>query len=186
MRLPLIRLPRHPCADAGKETLHFPVAAPARLAVIDADFYRSANMRSFVAHDIRGLAGYAPEALALPLSLALSLADQKLRGLLELPSLKCAIVVFSSHEAGGPLAAHHRDLLWKAFGLPVFEQLRGWDGRVFARECEVHDGLHFDPILIPTFEDVVEVNRSVCECGNETPRLQRLLVPETRAAAAAA
>lgn len=193
MIFPPIRLRRRTCATSGeifghtgKETLRFPLPVPSRLAVIDADFHIAGNMRALESGDTAGLLGYAPEALALPLASALSLADRKLRGLLDLPGLRYAMVVFTSVSADDdePIASHHRDLLWKAFGLPVFEQLRGWNGRVMARECEVHDGLHFDPNYamaeigggelflagIPTGIPARIVTEP-CDCGMETPRL---------------
>jgi len=181
MTLPPFRLQRRPCASAGRETLRFPLPVPSRLAVIDAEFHVAAHMRAFDSSDIRGLVGYAPEAMALPLDAALSLADRKLRGLLELSSLKFAIVVFSSVDLNGSFEAHHRDLLWKAFGLPVFEQLRGGNGKVIARECEVHNGLHLD-----TNSDLssAEIITGPCDCGLETPRLRRRVAARKRAAAA--
>jgi hypothetical protein len=166
--------------------LCFPVPVPARLAVIDAEFRLASHMRAFDSSDVRGLAGYAPDAMALPLDAALLLADGKLRGLFELPSLKLAIVVFSSLDLHGAFESHHRDLLWKAFGLPVFEQLRGVDGRVVARECEVHNGLHFDAHrdAEPAAGMAVEIVTEPCDCGLETPRLRPRRAVRTRAAAA--
>lgn len=35
-----------------------------------------------------------------------------------------------------------RDALWRAFEIPVFEQMRGFDGELLAWECEAHTGLH--------------------------------------------
>ena len=124
------------------ETLRFPLPVPARIAIIDAEFHLGTNMQAFGSGDVTRLLDYAPEALVLPLDYALTLARSKTR----LPSVRIAIVVLSSVDlsGSGPLTAHHRDLLWNTFGLPVFEQLRGRDGRVIARECEVHDGMHFD------------------------------------------
>jgi hypothetical protein len=37
-----------------------------------------------------------------------------------------------------------RDSLWRAFELPVFEELTGSEGEVLAAECEAHSGLHLD------------------------------------------
>ncbi len=167
--------------------------------MLDATFHVGANMKVFEAPDFPGLCDYAPDALALPVSTALSLADRKLRGLVDLPSLKLAMVVFSSLDAPDdpPLNSRHRDLLWKAFGLPVFEQLRGTDGRVIARECEVHDGLHFDSTAIMVeIRDgrlmlagrpcgfSAEIVKDHCECGVETPRLSRITVLRIRASSA--
>ncbi len=189
MKLPPFRIQRRRSAAAGyalgragKETLQFPLPVPGRLAVLNTSFHVAANMKIFAADDIAGLMDYAPDALAAPLGSALFLADHKLRGLLDLPSLKFAIVVFSSVDPkdGGPLAAHQHDLLWKAFGLPVFEQLRGWDGKVVARECEVHNGLHFDAgvrdLVVAGLATGLSaaIEEAHCDCGLETPRLCHL------------
>jgi len=96
-----------------------------------------------------------------------------------------------------PLEDHHRELLWRAFRVPVFEQLRGWDGAILARECEVHDGLHIEDAavilhlhaeellatqLTAFTEPIVrartgltgDIATAQCECGAETPRLRNL------------
>ncbi len=116
------------------------------------------------------LHSYAPEALVAPLDLALSLSDQKSRGLIDLHSLNVAIVVLTSLD-DSPLTDDHRDLLWRAFGVPMFEQLRGWDGTVIARECEVHDGLHIDG-SVEGLDLPGQIVSECCECGRETPRLK--------------
>ncbi len=128
-------------------------------------------MRVFAPHEVELLRDYVPAALVLPLQLALRLADQKQRRLLDIPVLSTAVVVLSS-VADGPMADDHRDLLWRAFGVPVFEQLRDRKGLVIARECEVHDGLHIDDAAaLGELAGVGEIIRSHCECGAETPRL---------------
>ncbi len=48
------------------------------------------------------------------------------------PSVRTAIVVLTSCE-DSPLTDDHRDLLWRAWGVPVFEQLRGLDGTIIAQ-----------------------------------------------------
>jgi hypothetical protein len=177
MKLSPFRLRR-----AAKETLRFPLPVPEHLAVIDAEFHLAPHMKAFESSNIRGLVSYAPDAMAVALDTALSLAESKLRGLFDLPSLKLTIVVFSSMELHGVFEADHRDLLWKAFGLPVFEQLRGADGRVVARECEIHNGLHVDADL-PTGM-AVEIVTEPCDCGLETARLRPRMTVTPRAAAA--
>lgn len=168
---------RDNAARAGKDTRHCPLPIPPR---------RSVNSRDAGGCDIRGLPGYAPGILALPLAAALSLAERKMRGLVDLPGTTLAIVIESSLDEA-PLAAHQRDLLWKALGLPVFEQLRGWDGTIIARECEVHDGLHFDAGAVIASVDgnnllvtgrptglSAEIVQEPCECGVETPRFRHV------------
>lgn len=184
------------------QKFRFPISMPARVALFEGGFEADGAIRLFAAADVDRLEDYVPEAMILPLQLALTLADQKNRGLLPIPALTSAVVVLTS-LCLATLAGHHRDLLWQAFRVPVFEQLRGWGGAVIARECEVHDGLHVDPNavivqwheseLIATqlteFEDPIvrirtgftaDIVNEHCECGLETPRLRNLRSLHTR------
>jgi hypothetical protein len=193
---------------AEEQKFCFPLSEPVRTALLEGGFHAGENIRRFNSDDIVSMHDYAPEALVAPLVLALSLAEQKMRGLFDLPSLQTAIVVLTSLE-DSLLADHHRDLLWRAFGVPLFEQLRGWDGTIIARECEVHDGLHIDEsaALIQLHEDELlatqfgalgtpiirartgltgEIVVGTCECGAETPRLRALAPVLTRTAIALA
>jgi hypothetical protein len=163
---------------AGRDAprLLFPVSGPVRIALFEQGFCAERNIREFDPEDLVGLHSYAPEALVAPIEIALSLADQKSRGLIDLRSLNVAIVVLTSLD-DSPLTDNRRDLLWRAFGVPMFEQLRGSDGVVIARECEVHDGLHLDPnndgsVAVPNLPGQIVSGR--CECGLETPRLKSL------------
>jgi hypothetical protein len=150
----------------------FPLSGPVRVALLEEGFRTDANVRTCSPYDMAGLRSYAPEALVAPLDLALSLADRKRRGMLDLPSVCTAIVVLTSCE-DSPLIDDYRDLLWRAWGVPVFEQLRGADGTVIARECEVHDGLHLVGNSLGYNSAELEVVSEVCECGAESPRLRR-------------
>jgi hypothetical protein len=150
----------------------FPLAGPVRVALLEAGFRTDANVRTCAPDDMDWLRSYAPEALVAPLDLALSMADRKRRGILDLPSVRTAIVVLTWPE-DSPLTGNHRDLLWQAWGVPIFEQLRGPDGTVIARECEVHDGLHIAGHDVANNATGFEIVSGVCECGAETPRLRR-------------
>jgi hypothetical protein len=200
--------PAPPPPGRGRWTLQplvFPLHSAGRIALLEGGFHPSRNVREFAAADLRSLVRYEPEALVCPLDTALSLADLKLRGLFDLPSLNMALVVLTRLD-DSPLAGHHRDLLWQAFRVPVFEQVRGWDGTIIARECEVHDGLHVaESSVIPHLHEdellvtqltisekplvrvrtglAAEIVTGHCECGSETPRLRNLM-PVRRWAAA--
>jgi len=169
--------PRVPAANR----FLFPLPVPVRIALLETSFHAEANMCECTVEDLPWLRMWAPEAIVLPIGLALSLADQKQRGLLDLPSLDTAIVVLTSLD-DSPLADHHRDLLWHAFGVPVFEQLCAADGAVLARECEVHDGLHFQSSDPPGIAGSVVTDH--CACGAETPRLRNLAAARAKSAAA--
>jgi hypothetical protein len=115
---------------------------------------------------------------------------------LAMPKLTDAVVCLQSVREG-TLYAGERDLLWRALGVPVYEQWLGLDGELLAHECEAHDGLHFNPALvdlefdgdrmlvtsyrarrIPTVRLATgwsaSVDDSRCPCGNPHPRLQGL------------
>ena len=169
---------------SGK-VLHLPLSFAGPVAVLEAGFRTDRRIREFTAPDFSGLEEFAPQILVIPLDAALQLADQKLRGLLTLASVDFALIVLTRTE-DTPLAQHHRDLLWKAFGVPVFEHLQDAEGRVIARECEVHDGLHLEAGCSAPAGLDFELLRDHCECGAETPRLKPRLAIRDRAAAAVA
>jgi phenylacetate-coenzyme A ligase PaaK-like adenylate-forming protein len=124
---------------------------------------------------------WAPEAIVAPLEIALSLAEKRLGGLVDLSNLTAAVVL--TDIDGEALSEDRRELLWKAFGVPVFEQLRSREGAIVARECEVHDGLHVDPEARVAHElSALSAAMTVsepCECGSETPRLRGYLSTRT-------
>ena len=62
-----------------------------------------------------------------------------------------------------------RDRLWRAFHVPVFEQLIDERGNLLAGECEAHSGLHIESPKLAAGDN--EVDRSPCACGRSTPRL---------------
>jgi hypothetical protein len=67
-----------------------------------------------------------------------------------------------------PLGADDREELWRAFRVPIFEQVIGPRGLLLATECEAHDGLHIES---PDMRADGYVERSPCGCGRSTPRL---------------
>ena len=85
-----------------------------------------------------------------------------------LPALTHALIVCSN--PGDPLlSAAERDRLWRAFRVPVFEQIIGPDGELLAAECDAHDGLHVE---VPGCAwDEYRVETAPCACGRKTPRL---------------
>jgi hypothetical protein len=135
--------------------------------------------------DLDRVCSVAPEALAAPLTSAMDLADVKLSGVIDLPSLSFAVVVLTDASTG-PLENYHRDHLWRAFHVPVFEQFQDDEGNVVARECETHCGLHVvagTNLRVERGELWIGRHRTglfaslcaeQCECGEETPRLRDL------------
>jgi hypothetical protein len=84
------------------------------------------------------------------------------------------IVLSDLHE--GLIMEADREYIWQSFGVPVFEYLIGGDGRIVARECEAHDGLHLEPdSAFPLKEDWPgKVTSEACPCGQSGDRLLSL------------
>jgi hypothetical protein len=160
----------------NRRTLQFPLRTQVRTAILEKGFIPERTARVFDPADLSSLAEWAPEAIVAPLRTAMRLAEMHKTGVLDLPGL--SVVVVLTDIDGEPLGEDHREHLWRAFGVPVFEQLRGSEGDVVARECEVHDGLHVDPAA-KVAEELRMLNAAMvnepCECGSETPRVRTYL-----------
>lgn len=77
------------------------------------------------------------------------------------------VVIFTGKNFGW-LTNADRDLVWSRWGVPVFEQRVDATGRVNARECEAHDGLH----VLEGESWVGELLLSSrCACGLEGKRI---------------
>ena len=155
------------------QALVFPLPLPPKVAILVAGFECGRSLRAFSPED-PSLLAWGPDAMVMSLRLALQLADAKSRGSVALPELSVALVVLTS-MADGLLGESRRDQLWRAFRVPLFEQLCAADGTVMARECEVHHGLHLDPEADQS--PAGEILKGCCECGAETPRLMNLATP---------
>lgn len=175
---------------------------PARVAVIGGRFSMARNIRQFNIGDIGALMGWRPDALVAQLDQALAIAEISPVKLEGTASISTALIVLTSVGAScGPVGSsaqvpdeRQRERLWRAFGVPIFEQLQAWDESVIARECEVHDGLHISEnaaimhrdqdgeVLLTLLDSKVpvlkartglraDIVRQECECGSESPRL---------------
>jgi hypothetical protein len=92
--------------------------------------------------------------------------------------------VIALARPGDPLLSPEaREQLWRAFRVPVFEQIVGPRGRLLAAECEAHEGLHiaWGDFSVRNFA----LEASPCPCGRATPRLVPLRTRELVRAVAA-
>ncbi|MBM3813306.1 MAG: hypothetical protein FJW20_16905 [Acidimicrobiia bacterium] len=106
--------------------------------------------------------------------------------------LRHSVIVFTGI---GRLAARpaDRDLLWRAFEVPLYQQLRGFQGELLAAECERHQGLHILPdavvelrgeeLLLTSLRNfrhpvlrlasglTGRIDHEPCACGRKSPRI---------------
>ena len=99
----------------------------------------------------------------------------------EPPALTHALIVLA-RPTDMLLTNADRDQLWRAFRVPVFEQLIGAQGDRLAAECEAHDGLHVEA----QGHDWTgyAIDEGLCACRLRTPRVSSP-VPAERVRAAA-
>jgi len=77
-------------------------------------------------------------------------------------------VIALTYPGDPALSQSDREALWRALGVPVFEQYLDRKNRLLAMECDVHSGLH-----VVSGCAGLEVEPEACACGNRAPRLSR-------------
>src|SRR5262249_36594957 len=87
----------------------------------------------------------------------------------EIPSLTHAVIVLA-RSPDQLLTEAQRDRLWRAFRVPVFEQILGEDGALLAAECEAHDGLHVESPKLDV--KAAWMDTRACGCGRSSPRIK--------------
>ena len=163
-----------------KAAFHYPISPVPRTAVLvdwfDPSPVRGYNVvQTFAEGFTQQAAAFGPAALAGTRGQLLSLTALP-------PRLTHALIVLA--RPGEPLTtASERDRLWRAFGVPVFEQIIAEDGCLLAAECEAHDGLHVQ--VAGRDWDEYWMQMAPCGCGQKSPRLHAAHLVERQRAAAA-
>lgn len=126
---------------ASPQRLWSPISTRLRAAILAPNFLESDSVRVFDPDRTQDTRRFEPDLIAAPLNVLLRWAHAEGRVARALPRVHRAIIAFVGTEDGA-LPDGARDLLWRTFEVPVFEQRIGADGSVLAWECEAHDGLH--------------------------------------------
>ena len=109
-----------------------------RVAAVSPWFHPGTRARLFLHPDLTALSRFAPEVIAAPVDTLHALAA---RGGWPPDSPLFALVALTG--IGTPLLTTSlRESLWRAFGVPIYVQFRGFQGEWLAGECEAHHGLH--------------------------------------------
>jgi len=169
----LVRLPFR-----RKSVFRYPMEPAPRTAVLAACFRQpmlpmlrpNYPVRVFPQGWSEEVSAFAPAAVAAPREQLLGLAAAE-----RPPAFTHAVIALES--PGDPLlSAVERERLWRAFRVPVFEQIIGPDGELLAAECEAHDGLHIEATGLRW--DGYRMELAPCGCGRKTPRLTPTTIAE--------
>jgi hypothetical protein len=143
----------------GARFVH-PLDPAPRTAILAPGFLQTPLVRTFPEGWSERARRFNPASIAGPLALMRRLARDTW-------NFEQAAIVFT--HAGGPVFSQQdRELLWKAFGVPVFEQYLSLRNKLLAAECDAHSGLH----VLSSCEGF-PLEHEVCACGNPAPRLAR-------------
>ena len=168
----------------------YPLQPSPKILMLLEGFQRSGSVRNVFDLDPSGVAGSKADTLAAPVSVLRSMAG--IAGPQRYP-----IVAFTGVRHG-TLTEADRELFWKSFRVPVFEQFLGLSNELVAEECEAHDGLHVReeetiielrggelvftplsalayPVLRIATGCTARPERSLCACGRAGLRLMEIV-----------
>jgi hypothetical protein len=137
-----------------------------RTAILVDGFRETRSIRVFGEGWSSAAAKFQPAVIAAPLQLLRKFARHA-----ESLGLLHAIVAFTDDATVG-LTDSDRDLFWRVFGVPVFEQYLGARNELLAAECEAHAGLHVIGGRV-----CGALDHGPCACGQTTPRIVPVLEP---------
>lgn len=143
----------------GARFVH-PMDPMPRTAILAPGFQETKLARVFPTGWNEAANRFQPTSIAGPPEQLRRLARQGVR-----PQHSVIALTYDGQEA---LTPADRELFWKTFGVPVFEQLLSAGNELIAMECDAHDGLH----LVGDFQHL-KAGRSTCACGNPAPRMAR-------------
>jgi len=146
---------------------------------------------------------FAPQVLVAAANALVSAAHAIFSGDLVLDSVDSA--VFALIRIGDtPLAPPERDLIWRAFQVPLYEMYVDSEWNLLAAECEAHDGWHLRSVDVefhleggelflrrPALAAAIRTGLTAscidgqCECGDAAP-LVRPVAAHFRSLAASA
>jgi hypothetical protein len=192
---------RNPKVGRGRQpAFRYPLQPPPKILMLLEGFQRNGSIRNVFDLDPSDRADAKADTLAGPVRVLREMAT--VAGPQRFP-----VVAFTGVRHG-TLAQADRDLFWKAYRVPIFEQFLGLGNELIAEECEAHDGLHvcedeviielcagelvFTPLTALAYPVLriatgctARPERTLCPCGKPGLRLMELApIAKTRGAAA--
>jgi hypothetical protein len=162
MRLQLGWPPWNHFSGSPLATFVNPLNPVPRTAILGPGFHKARNTRVFSEGWGEAARRYGPGVIAGGVDQLCHAA----RG--RVVTLTHAVIVLT-YDLHAVVTEEDRELLWRVFGVPLFEQYLNENHELLAMDCEVHAGLH----VVRGCESLA-VDASVCGCGSKTPRLARV------------
>jgi hypothetical protein len=132
--------------------LPLPAASNVRVAQVSALSTSFDSVESFCRDRWDELETFRPAVLVGSTADLRGLAELVQRQVLDLTSVDHVIFVLTVCGEQ-PVSDVLRVVLWQAFGVPVYELFVGAEGRLFASECEAHEGWHIEPCVTFSITD---------------------------------
>jgi hypothetical protein len=149
------------------------------------------------------LEAFAPQVIVAAADELVSAAHAIFCGDLALESVDSAL--FALIQIGGvPVAPAERDLIWRAFQVPLYELYVDSESNLLAAECEAHDGWHLRSLNVEFFLEGGELflrqpaqakpirtgltatcTDGRCECGDAAPLVRAVSAHFSSVAASA-
>ena len=189
---------RNPKAwSLGRVKFRHSIKHSPRTAIFSSHFFPGISCRNFPNPYAPSLSRFEPEVIAGPVDTLRAFAESVQRGTVSISPLRYAVIPFTG-ILEGPLSSADRDLFWRAFGVPVYEQFFGFGNDMLASECDAHAGLHLSrdavylensprgemlitflanpyyPLLRLASGIAAEWQAAPCECGSMEPRVVNL------------
>lgn len=144
--------------------LPFPAGPHLRMAQLA----KTAGFDSVVAFPeecVSDLQSFKPQVLVAPAQALLAAARAIFAGDLSLESIDVAIFVLIQ-IGDTPVPPPERDLIWRAFRVPVYELYVDSASNLLASECEAHDGWH---VRSPNVQFFLEGRELLLCCPHQPP-----------------
>jgi hypothetical protein len=163
-----------------KAVFQYPLGEAPRTAVL-VPWFAEPRLSLRSRPTVRNFAGWSADAARFAPAVIAATRAQLLALAADAPQITHALVVLARSE-DMLLTAADREILWRAFRAPMFEQIIGSQGERLASECEAHDGLHMESQ--ESDWTGFAIDEGLCACGLRTPRVSSP-VPAERVRSAA-
>jgi hypothetical protein len=153
--------------SSRRASFEYPAGQAPKTAIL-VPWFAGPGLFSRARTSVRNFPGWTKEAVAFAPAAIAATSAQLLALTPDPPRLTHALICLACPNEM-LLTAADRDQLWRAFRVPIFEQVIGPRGQRLAAECAAHNGLHIEAPARDWSAFAMDVG--LCACGLRTPRI---------------